>query len=359
MRKKHIHQHKIEVHSPEWHAFRMENGIGASEISSVIATVSETVASITYTPAIKWHLAKIGEPVQEFTGNVASESGHFFEPIILHWYKYLDIAAPNQLEMFQNIRANNRINKVVSPKVFITNDKYPGFFCSPDAWGWRKMTYKTYLECKNTTSMTARLYANKVDPAFWLQVQQGLMITEMDEADLCILVDGRWFEVVTIKPDPNVHELIRNVGSKMWANVLQARMIKLKYGIVSYFGINPDFLTPEQREGAALLSELEPKITGTEDELSFIKEMVKPQAVEIEMQGTDEQYELAKAYLYANRKIKNINTEKDGAAAKLILSLGGYTNAVFEDKSFFSYKEDARGAKRLYVQDKIIKQDDL
>lgn len=354
----HIHQIRIKPHTPEWHKFRDANGIGGSEIATVLSTVSAPLAELVWTPPIKWYLAKIGEQVQEFTGNVESESGHFFENVILQWYRYYDLDNPSQMDMFQRIKRNERINKVISPKVFVTNDKYPGFFYSPDAWTWpRRNTEESNRrigECKNTTSMTARRYANKVDPAFWIQVQQGLMITELEKADLCILVDGRWFEVITIEADPATHEIIKKVGSDMWLRVNKARAIKLEYGIPNYFGINTDFLSDRQREGVQLLQSLEPELIGTEDELDFVREMVKPTEEETLMQATEKQFELCKQYHEHGESMKKSKAAQDAVKAELILELGGYHKAEFMDKSFYSYKKDAKGTARLYVQDKIV-----
>jgi hypothetical protein len=363
----HIHHIRIEPHTPEWHKFRYENGIGGSEIAPVLASVSAPLAELVYTTPIKWYLAKIGEPVQEFTGNVESESGHFFEGVILKWYRYMDLESPSQMDMFQRIKSNSRINRVISPKVYITNDKYPGFFYSPDAFTWpgywamenKDDAKKRLGECKNTTSMTARRFTNKVDPAFYCQVQQGLMLTELEEADLCILVDGRWFEVITIKANPEIHKKILEVGSDMWKRVLKARMLKIEYDLPSYYGINPQFLNERQQEGAQLLSSLEPDLLGTEDELDFIREMVKPTEEETQMIATPEQLELCKEYFLHGGEIKKSTRAQDSVKEKLILSLGGFHKAEFEDKSFFSYKVDAKGSKRLYVQDKIIKSDKL
>jgi hypothetical protein len=262
MRKNHIHQIKMEPRSPEWLKWRYENGIGGSEIASVMASVSTVLADLTWTPPIKWYLSKIGENLQEFTGNIETMAGIFFEPIILQWYKYYDFSNPDQISMFKRIDANQRINKTISPKAYFVNDNYPGFFYSPDAIGFRYMKDRVLIETKHTTSMTTRRYNSGIDPAFYLQVQLGLMILELEEADLCLLIDGRYFSPVTIKANPEIHKKIIEVGSDMWKRVLKARMIKIEYGLSNYFGTNPAFLTERQQEGAKILAGLEPERNG-------------------------------------------------------------------------------------------------
>jgi hypothetical protein len=221
---------------------------------------------------------------------------------------------------------------------------------------------KRLNETKNTTSMEARKYPNKVSPAFYIQVQQGLLMTELEVADLSILVDGRWLDVVTVEPNKEHQQLIIDTSHDMWLRVLKARAIKMEYEIPNYFGVNPEFLTERQKEGAMLLSELEPDLTGTDKEIDFIKEMVKVPDEEVEMQGTPEQLEIAKRYIEVNAKIKALNQAKNIAQEELVLSLGGFNKASFddiEDKPFFTYKKDARGSKRLYVPEKLIRQSDI
>lgn len=355
--KPHIHHIYIKPHSPEWHQFRYDHGIGGSESSSILATVSKTIAELTYTPPIKWYLGKIGEPVQEFTGNVESRSGHFFEPIILNYYKHYDMDVPSQMDMFDNIEAKRRINRVISPKVYIVNDKYPWLFYSPDAFAWPKYgKTKILVECKNTTSMTARRFVNKVDPAFYCQVQQGLLLCELEEAVLCILVDGRWFEPITIKADPEVQQLIIDTSYKMWRNVLEARKIKLQYEIPTYYGMNPQHIKPEWEAAIHTLGGLEPSLINTEDELKFIREMVKPSEDDVEMKGLPEQLELCIEYHKIGDAQDEWKQKKEAVCEKLLLSLGkGFNKAVFEDGSYFSYKNDSRGIAKMYVSDKMIK----
>ncbi len=362
-----IKQVRIEQHTQEWLDWRYQHGFGGSDIASVVATRSKTIAELTYTPPIKFFLQMIGEPVQAFTGNVASESGHFFEPIIMDWLRYWDIDLPDQVEMFRRI-ANHRpdnvtkINKVIRPKVFMTNDKYPWLFYSPDAFVWKRYgDAKSLAESKNTTSMEARRYVNKVSPSFFVQVQQGLMITELPAAYLCILVDGRWMEVVTIEPHKPTWEIIEESSMEFWARILKARQIKEEYGLPAYFGVNPDALTSKQRDGAELVASLEPDTIGTDAELAFIKEMVKPSEEDNPMIGTEEQRLLCEKYNAVNASADDVEVEKKKLQIELITSLHGSNRANFDDegKLYYSYKADARGSHRLHVSPKIVKSTDI
>lgn len=351
-----IKQIRIKPHSDEWHKFRYENGYGGSEIASVVATASKTMGDLIYTPPLKLHLQKIGEThIQEFTGNITTESGHFFEPIILNWFRFFDIDEPDQYKMFQNIKANNRINKVISPKVYIKNEKYPWLFVSPDAWAWKyKKGPKRYVETKHTSSMETKRHPNKISPAFYAQVQLGLMLTELEVADLCLLIDGRWFEVVSIEPSKEWFDLILDTSHKAWRNIIQARIIKLEYGIPSYFGMNPDMFTQKQLDGIALLSELEPPLSGTDSEFEFIKEMVVPEVEEVIAEGSEDTLKLCLDFLSLDEKVKETTKEKQTLYSKMLLALGaGHNVCRYGDQKLFTYKMDKRGVAKLLVNDKI------
>lgn len=349
-----IKQIRIPLYSKEWHDFRYANGFGGSDISWPVATKSETIARLSYTAPIKGYLQAIGEPVTPFTGNVSSEGGHYFEKIILHWYKHFDLDNPDMLQMFKNIKENRRINKVLSPKVFTINDKYPWLFYSMDAWAKKAYTGNRRLcECKTTTSMEAGRYKNKVSPLFYCQVQMGLMMTEYEVADLNILIDGKWLEVISVEPHRETWDLILETSQEQWQRVLKARQLKAEYGLTSYFGVNPDYFSDKQKEGVELLSQLEPELSGTDSELSFIKDMIKPSEEENPMEGTPEQRDLCVKYLAIGDKSEVLEIEKKKLYIELIQSLGGANKADFNDGTFFSYK-NVKGSRTLYVSKKIL-----
>lgn len=353
---KHIKQLHIKQRSPEWEEWRNQNGFGGSEIASVVAMKSKTISNLVYTPPIKLHCLKLDEPIQPFTGNVESMSGIFFEKIILHtYYKNYDLDNPDQKLMFENIfNKKPAINKVIQPGVIMTNTKYPWLFYSPDSWLFKdKVGPKRLGECKNTTSFETKRYPNKISPSFYCQVQQGLMITELEKADLCLLIDGRWFEIVTVEPDQKWFDLIQEVSYQAWRNILEARKIKLEYEIPAYYGLPLDYFTEKQKQGVQRLMELEPELTGTEHEYEFIRDMVKAEEEEIEMKGTDEQMKLCIEYLKINGEAKEVEAKKRAVSERLLLTLGGSNLVRFDDQSFFSFKKDSRGSKRLYISPKI------
>ena len=301
-----IKRHHIPQHTPAWFKFRNENGYGGSEIASVLAQDQPILEKYLYKGPKEIHLQKIGEPVTPFSGNPNSEAGHVMEPIIIDLYRYWDNFNPDIMVMHENRRNKRKMNKARRLSCFVTNDKYPWLFYSPDGEEFdsrevRSMVYRNKsvgnLECKNTTSMEANRYPNKVSPSFVAQVALGLLITEAEYARIMILIDGWKLEVITIyNNDDWVTELqmqILETSYKSWQDVLKGRAIKEKYGIDNYYGYNVDMMTSMQQEGTAMLQALEPDFTGGEHEYEWVKKNVYQTEEFSKMELTPDQHQLS------------------------------------------------------------------
>lgn len=350
--------------TPEWKEWRYNQGIGGSEIASVMATDSFELSQIVYTPPIKLHLAKIGEPVQQFTGNVVSYEGKLQEKDIVKRFKFYDLERPDNLLMHKNIEQNIVINRVIRPNRVFHNPQWEWLFYSPDAvWvlpdqiNPRKYHRHAILESKLTNSMETARYVNRVNPSHVLQVMLGLKITGLPIGYILLLIDGQFFEPVPIYPDPEVFQWMEDISAQFWLNVVKARKIKLEYGISAYFGVNPDTLTERQREGAAMLAELEPQLVGSDHECKFIREMIIPKSDEIARDGTDEEYALCRAYLEANERIDKTKAEKQKIYNQLVLSLNGFNKVNFPNApvkgAYYSYMPDKNGKASIRVSQKI------
>lgn len=342
---------RLRQGSLEWLGFR-GTGIGGSEIASVMATDSKELAELVWTPPLKLHLEKLGEPIQLFTGNLATYEGHYQETAILHRFKYYDLERPDALLMHANMKEGLKINQVRKHRGVFQNPRWEFLFYSPDSVMLKDGKRCAVLESKLTTSMEAKRYSDRVNPAHYLQVMLGLMITELPIGYLISLVDGQWFEVTPIHPDKDVFEWIERTAAKFWINVLRAREIKVQYNIDAYFGVNPDLFTPEQREGVERLMELEPHLTGSEREVELIKSMIVPQTAEVPREGTQEEFEAAMNYLKATESIKELSALKSTYYNEMLRSLNGY-NVINFPSGFYSYKADKNGKPAVYVSPKL------
>lgn len=355
---------RLRQGSDAWKQWRYETGIGGSEIASVLATDSFELSQLVYQPPLKLFLAKIGEPVMGFLGNVASYEGKLQERAIVERFKFYDLERPDNLLMHKNMEQKIVLNRVHRPNCVWHNPKWEWLFYSPDA-AWvlpdevnpRKFHRHAILESKLTNSMETARYANRVNPSHILQVMTGLKITGLPIGYVLLLIDGQFFEPVPVYPDKEVFQWIEDISAQFWINVVKARKIKAEYGIPYYFGVNPDTLTERQREGAELLSQLEPELVGSEHEMKFIREMIIPKPEECPRNGTDAEFELCQKYLEANENITQANAQKTKVYEQLLMSLNGSNMINFPEAPvkgcYYSYMPDKNGKPSIRVSQKI------
>jgi hypothetical protein len=337
---------KIRYKSPEWYEYRSQ-GIGGSEIAGVLG-ISQ------HTDPIKIHLEKIGEPVTKFNGNTSSFFGSLHEDEIADLYKYWDHANPGMDVLMRNFEQKQVINQIVSSNFLWVNSKYPWLFASVDKLIKRNKKLSGILECKNTTKMEARRYVNNVSPAFYVQALTYTGVLEKDFFGLAIELDGNDFDAHLFDFDKTHFEKVVEKSYSFWRNVLEAKKIKLEYDIESYYGINPDFMNPKQREGVEQLQALEPDLRGTDTELDFIKEMVVPTPEFTKIEGDDDLHKELVGYIQADDMVSKYESVKNAHKAKMILHLGGAHEAEFPDGSI-TYKPNKNGVPSFRVANKLLK----
>lgn len=351
----------IPQHTPQWLQWRDEHGYGASEAAGVLAEYNNELADYIYTDPIQIHLQKIGENVNRFSGNINSEAGHYMEGNIIEMARYWDHENPDQMQMFRNMKAGKRMNKIRRCSFFMTNSKYPWLYFSPDGLEYQRGS-KGIVECKNSTSYEANRYPKKVSPSFIIQVCQGLLISELDYARILLFIDGYKFEVITLYADDpmvkTIQEQILEYTYKSWMRVLKARMIKEEYGIGYYYQYNPDAMTARQQEGSAILQSMEPDMSGSEHEWEWVRDNVYKTEEPTKMECTQEQWDLLMERLPAKQRIKESELDARKIDEKLIRSLTTYHAAVIgkdtmDEKVAFSYKKDRNGDFSIYVNPKI------
>lgn len=348
---------RLKQRSPEWSTFRL-NGIGGSEIASVMAMASPDLAELVYTSPLKLFLHKLEEPIQAFTGNLHTFEGQYQERAIIDRFKYYDLDQPDAVLMHKNIQDNIRCNDVRQHNGVFQNPKYEWLFYSPDSLFIKDKQRYGILEGKLTTSMETKRYTNKINPSHYLQVMQGLMITGLSVGYILYLIDGQWYEPIKVEPDTQVFKWIEETSADFWLRVVKARKLKIEYELPAYFGVNPVALTERQREGAALIAQLEPNLLGSTHELDFIKGMIAPQAEIIAREGTQDEWEAALGYLKAGEEEKTAEAKKKKHYAEMLRTLNGSNTINFMDgkSGFYSYKPDKNGKTSLYVSPKIIMQ---
>jgi hypothetical protein len=333
----------------KWVAFR-DQGVGGSEEGGIFNESK-------WDDRLKIHLNKIKEPVTTFTGNRFTKFGQKFESDIAHMYQYWDADASDPImQMFANEEAKKKIETVRSVFAYVVNDKYPWLFASIDRRilrSKRNRRRRGILECKNTTAMEKNTYKYGINPSHVLQVYHYLMVLEWEYAEVAIFYDGNNWDVVGFEPDKEVFEMIQYETATFWQNVEKGRKIKEDYGIPSYYGM-PDyyFSTERQKEGIAMLQELEPEITSTS--YDWIKDLIIPTPEYTEAIGTQELFELGVKYHKAQKAQSAKAEEVTALKAKMIAMMKGIH--VFKyDEGNISYKPTVKGDNRLHISQKLMK----
>ncbi|MHA1676737.1 MAG: YqaJ viral recombinase family protein [Candidatus Njordarchaeales archaeon] len=336
----------------KWLDFRSQ-GIGGSEVATVMAIENPDLASTIHSDPIKLWLEKIGEPVPLFTGNRFTGFGHIMEPVIADNYKYWDYNDPKVETMLMNREQKRKLNKVRDIKSYLVNSKYPHLFASIDRLIISSLG-PNILECKNTTFFEMERYENGISPSFYLQVMMYLMMYEKAKyADIAIQYDGNNMKVVRIYPNAEHMRAIDETTGRFWIQVLKARQIKLEYGIESYYGQPFERFTEKQQDGILILIAMEPDLVGGAHELAFVKSMIKPRPEETERPISPKAFEAAKVIQGINKDAKEADIIKDKCKSEILIELNGHTKMTATE-GYISNKVNAKGVARLYISPKLF-----
>jgi len=346
------------LHTLPWQQWRWHH-IGGSDISAVCAGYSQDLAEISWTPPIKYYLQMIGEPVTPFSGNVPSNMGQYIESVIIDLYRCYDHSIPpdkdntHLMTMFDRRKKNRRVNRIICRHNYVWNTDYPHLSGSPDGFIYENRG-RGILEVKNMTSMEQNRYANKINPGHVLQCQHNMLCAGADYCDLIRLIDGTWMDVIRFEADKEQQDFILYCASDFWKKVLLARDIKEKNGIEAYYDMNFEFFTtPEEQEAVGVLQSMEPDFIGSDTELKWLKEYIKPVSESIERDILNTEESILSEYKGAHARRKACDLEVNKEQAKLITSMKGY-QVVNADGGYYSYKNNKNGVPRFYMTPKLL-----
>jgi hypothetical protein len=222
----------IPVHDDNWFKFRTigiegyEGGFGASEIATICGKTSPTYGKIL--PVLLNEKAGISTPERAMNEHMLS--GILAEPIILERWDYYDGTEKGYLTNYLN---NRKIRNHRTVNMYLVNKKFPWLFASLDAailsgqgglWERNQKLDKEHpLECKQLSYFASQTWENKVPPQYIYQINQQMLVTDTDYAELAVLQDGYKFEVYPFKKDESICEEILTKSEKHWKTVLEMR----------------------------------------------------------------------------------------------------------------------------------------
>lgn len=255
---------EIPYGTPEWHEFR-KSGIGGSE-QSILHGFQDKYSS----PAKLFNL-KIGRIAHDSYDNEAMAWGRWLESTILDRWQYYD----GENNYLDNHRDGNIIRRYRITDGFAVNDKYPWLFYSEDGHfedGFSLSTGETIkkglLECKTITTMSANRWEYGIPPGYIFQVHQGMLVHELDYAEIVVLKDGRFLSVYPIDRVDSICDTILKTSKAFWYD----RVLPAKEAYSEYLYNERAGRTERAAEAMYLIDNLEPMPDGSDGHKDFENE---------------------------------------------------------------------------------------
>lgn len=246
----------------DWHFFRFQNGLGASDIGCVLGLTAS------WKSPIELFYQKLDPALCMQQENIFMFFGTHQEEWICDKYQYWEGTTKS---MMDNFNAGKIVRKVQRVNAYIQNPNYPWLFVSLD----RKINKGEHgeeglLEAKWISGWVANKFIGGIPPSHMAQVQTQLLVTEITHGDLATVVDGHSFDVYGFKPDEEIFEPIITRTKDFWDRVLAGRIIVTQ---IHEATMNHNQRLKQKLE--AELAQLEPDLIGGEAEEMFLKAKFK------------------------------------------------------------------------------------
>lgn len=224
----------IPTHDPLWHDFRTvgikdiyDGGWGGSEAYKCLRVDTEKYRPV-LPELIEWK-AGISKPQQRLTKSMMA--GILMEPVILEFWKYYDGLPDTYTD---NFLAKSPKREFGTVNAYIVNKKMPWLFVSLDAYikkGYSSLygevlTEDCPLELKTVGFQSAKAQEHGIPLYYVYQVQQQMLVTETNYAELAILEGGNVFKVEHFEASQLIQEEILEKTYHHWQIVLKMREMK-------------------------------------------------------------------------------------------------------------------------------------
>jgi hypothetical protein len=233
----------IPTHDPLWHDFRTvgalgyDGGIGASECHKFLRVEKEDYRPV-LPEIIEWK-AGISKPKPRLTK--AMMAGILMEAVILEMWKYYD-GLPDTYP--DNYLARSPKREYGRVGAYIVNKTMPWLFVSLDAYvkaGYSNLYGQVLnehcpLECKTVGFQAAKAQEHGIPIYYVYQIQQQMLVTETDYAELAILEGGNLLKVEAFQASQIIQEEILEKTYHHWQIVLKMREMKAEKDQLSAAG---------------------------------------------------------------------------------------------------------------------------
>lgn len=306
----------VDMPKSEWLKFR-DNGIGASEIATVMGLNQ-------YKSAHQLFYEKVeGAPEQE--DSIAMFMGRYNEDSIADLWQYWE---SDQLTMMKNYSEKRIVRKCRKINAYLINPEFPHLFASLDRVINKNGTDKEQaLELKTISAFSSDQWIAGIPPQYIVQLQQQLLVSGLEEGELCILKDGRYMEVYSFSRNEEIIKNIIEQSTLFWNNVLEARKL-LKQDLP--------------------FEHLEPEIDNIEAYKDYLNEKFTATAQKAE--ATDEIFYTGLEYMKCNEDEKALKTEKTRLTNIIKAHMGNASLIDFGAAGKITWNENAAGNRTMLIK---------
>lgn len=315
-----------------WLSYR-SSGIGGSEVGSVLGLND-------YKSSLELYYQKIGEIPKFDTENIFMFMGREQEDLIAKCWQFWD---GDENGMIRNFRENKIIRKCQRVNAYVRNPDYPWLFVSLD----RKINKhdgkgEGTLELKTISGYEADKWTSGLPPAYVIQVQTQMLVCGFTYGEMCILQDGRRFDVLPFERSENIVNHIITKTKDFWDRVEKGRrLVNEKYATVNQF--NQQRIDELNHE----IDMLAPEPDGTLVYADFLKERFnRPSSAE--RKGTAEELAAAMAQREAADRIKELTELKLLNENYLKKSMGDDCQLLDFEKDGKVYWSKASNGNRIF-----------
>jgi putative phage-type endonuclease len=324
----------------EWLALR-SRGIGGSEIGTVLGVNP-------WKSANQLFFEKLGLFQEEGAGNMRMFMGNFMESHIAELWRFWD---GDEASLMANYAERKPIRKCSYSNSTIWLAETPYLIANID----RRIDSvpgkigRGVLECKTINGFYSQQWAAGVPPSYLYQIQQYMLVTGYQYAELALLKDGNSLQVIQFDADPNAQQVIREGAEVFWQRIENARKFALQY-LQEEEKPNPD--RSALADYMRLVEQYEPKADGSPAYEEFMRKRFAANGGEMKI-ATAQDIRLAKRYAEINAQKKVLEESRQEVANELMRRIGDGDGIDMGDLGKVTWKANDKGVRVLRVATKI------
>lgn len=300
------------------------------------STASALLGLNEYASAAEVFYKYLGIMPQKQVDSLPMYFGRKLEPVVRNSYQYWEGDIDS---MMSNDAAGRIVNEVayVDDLTILVNPDMPYAHANIDGHIVRNYQGREgILEIKTIASFAAEKYENGFPIGYICQVQLYMAVCEVDYAEIALLKDGRYFEVIPIERNEGIIQTILTKTEEFWRKVNEAKKIMASTD-----------LTQEQK--LAMISEYEPEVESSTAYESFLKEKYRNVSEGISpIDGTQEHWELALRHETELKPLKQQTEEEMRLITNTLKrAFEDRDTMSFEQAGNISYKANKNGVRTL------------